>query len=133
MAVVPSAVGTGPLTVNRAQQSGQSNAIFVVKPTIADFSPKSGLPEATTVIITGTGFLNRPMTVEFSGPVATPITALTATTIGVTVPQGARDGPITVSTAGAGSRATSGARFDVLPRRGSGTRTAFPDEWTPRH
>jgi gliding motility-associated-like protein len=78
-------------------------------PTIASFSPTSGILGAT-VNITGTNFNSLfSKTVEFNGTPAT-ITASTATTLTVTVPAGATTGLVKVTI---GCNAITGSNFTV--------------------
>jgi gliding motility-associated-like protein len=99
---------------------GVSDDAFILKtransfstPTIASFSPMSGV-EGTTVIITGTNFSTIPdnNNVDFDGVQAIVI-ASTATTITTSVPVGSITGKISVST-GCGTAATSASDFTV--------------------
>jgi CHU_C Type IX secretion signal domain/Ig-like domain CHU_C associated/FG-GAP-like repeat/IPT/TIG domain len=78
-------------------------------PTIASFSPTSGIIGAT-VTITGTNFNSLfSKTVEFNGTPAT-VTGSTATTLTVTVPVGATTGPVKVTI---GCNAITGSNFTV--------------------
>jgi surface protein len=81
------------------------------KPTITDFTPKSG-PEGTEVTITGTNFSTTKAenTVKF-GTMAATVGTATATQLKVTVPTGATTGKISVSVDG--EAATSTADFTV--------------------
>ncbi len=78
-------------------------------PTIASFSPTSGIVGAT-VTITGTNFSTLfAKTVEFNGMPAT-VTGSTATTLTVTVPVGATTGPVKVTI---GCNTVTGSNFTV--------------------
>jgi len=79
-------------------------------PTISGFSPASGAV-GTVVVITGSNFSTIPSqnTVKFNGRPAT-VTAATATQLTVTIPEGARDGIITVEVGG--KTASSASAFD---------------------
>lgn len=70
----------------------------IPEPTITSFDPPQGSP-GTTVTITGTNFNPVPSNniVMFNGTVAQ-IASTTSTSITVTVPEGASDGPISVTT-----------------------------------
>ncbi len=98
-------------------------------PTITSFSPASGAVGAS-VTITGTN-LGSATAVKFNGTTAT-IGTNTATSITTTVPAGATDGKITVTTAG--GTATSAASFDVtavvLPSSNSVATSDLIAHWT---
>lgn len=81
-------------------------------PAIKSFTPGAALP-GTTVTITGENFsgVAAENIVAFNGVTAT-VTSATATTIVVTVPEGATAGPITVTVNGV--KATSSATFTPL-------------------
>ena len=93
-------------------------APFVVVPTITGFSPTQGTTGNTTVTITGTGFHDTPVSVSFTGNGMNVPAAVTGGdgeySIGVTVPEGALTGPITVQTAGK-AFVKSAQPFTVLP------------------
>ncbi len=74
-------------------------------------------PVSSTVAITGTQFNATPAsnTVTFGGNVAATVVAATPTQLVVTVPAGAQNGPITVTT-GAGQTATSTQTFTLGAR-----------------
>lgn len=85
-------------------------AISLPVPSIASFSPASGLP-GTPVTITGSG-LSQATSVSFNGTFAN-FTRNANNTLTAYVPEGATDGPISIGSAlGA---ATSAQLFDVLP------------------
>jgi hypothetical protein len=93
LAVVPIGATSGPLSVNATASSSS----FTVAPTIASFSPQTG-SAGTSVSILGANFITNGTTVTFSG--AAPVSGyVTATTdVNATVPAGAGNGPITVTT-----------------------------------
>ena len=104
---------TGRIVVTTPGGTASSATDFVVvaPPTISDFTPKSGRV-GTVVSITGTNLAGA--SVKFNNKNATGVTVTgTGTTITVSVPNGARTGPITVTTAG-GSAVTSSA-FTLTP------------------
>ncbi|SHG86868.1 NHL repeat-containing protein [Chryseolinea serpens] len=80
--------------------------------TVISYDPASG-NAGTPVIITGSGFDSNPSVnvVKFNG-VAAQVTEATATTLKVTVPNGATTGPITV---GIGADVAEGPVFTVTP------------------
>lgn len=84
-------------------------------PTLSSFAPASG-PVGTTVTLTGTG-LTGATAVAFNGTAAT-FAVLSSTSIEATVPAGATDGAIAVTTPE--GTATSAAAFDVTDGGGSG-------------
>jgi hypothetical protein len=79
-------------------------------PTLASFSPTSGMP-GTTITLTGTNLTGATSLVV--GTVAATFTVVNATTITFTVPATAQTAAITVVTPG--GSATSGSPFTVLP------------------
>lgn len=79
-------------------------------PTLASFSPTSGMPGAT-ITLTGTNLAGATSLVV--GTVAATFTVVNATTITFTVPATAQTAAITVVTPG--GSATSGGTFTVLP------------------
>lgn len=83
-------------------------------PTITSFSPTSG-PEATTVVVTGSGLLGT-TAVRFNGRSAPGFIVNSPTQLTVRVPAGATTGPISVVTAV--STAVSVPAFTVLPLAG---------------
>jgi large repetitive protein len=120
IANVPAGASTGQLKVtNSATGSATSAASFVViqSPTIASFSPASGIA-GTKVTINGSGFLGNTTKVAFTGApsLATP-TVLSDTQMTVMVPAGTTpgQGPITVSNL-AGSSAPSDDIFTVAAK-----------------
>jgi C1A family cysteine protease len=90
----------------KAYVSGSSTP---VTPTVSGFTPTSG-PVGTVVTVSGSGFTGL-TGVSFGGVNATTYSAASATQLTATVPAGALDGQIAVST-GAGS-GSSAAAFDV--------------------
>ncbi|RZK46885.1 MAG: hypothetical protein EOO59_18610, partial [Hymenobacter sp.] len=79
-------------------------------PTIASFTPASGMPGAT-ITITGTNLVG--VTSLLLGTVAATFTVVNSTTVTFTVPATAQTGTITLTTGG--GAATSGSTFTVLP------------------
>jgi large repetitive protein len=111
--VVPSGAATGKITVTTPVASAKSAGTFTIVvpggPTIATFNPASG-EVGDAVTITGAGFLGT-TAVKFRSTQA--VFAVTSDTqITTTVPQGAKTGPITVTTPVAS--AESSARFVVV-------------------
>jgi hypothetical protein len=111
-ATVPAGATTGPITVTNPAGTATSGTNFVVilPPTIASFSPTSGLIGAS-VTITGTNFTGT-TSVRFNG-ISAIFNIVDPETITATVPVGATTGPITVTNP-AGT-ATSGTPF-VVPQ-----------------
>jgi hypothetical protein len=95
---VPSHAQSGPILVYTTNGIASSRRSFTVAPTIvAGFSPSNG-SYGTPVTITGTG-LQFAQSVQFGdGATATPLTSPTTTTVVVSVPLGARSGPLVVTT-----------------------------------
>jgi hypothetical protein len=116
-AKVPSATASGPITVvTRCGGSATSAAIFTASappPVITDFNPKQGTTGDASVTLTGFNLGFAPKVRFFDGVLAM-ITDSTANSLTVTVPLGAKDGPITIETSG-GKTATRDA-FNVLYR-----------------
>jgi IPT/TIG domain len=110
VATVPPGARSGKVQVGLLQSAGD----FTVVPTIDDFNPKR-VGSNATVLIRGTGFNDTPVTVLFTDNVQGQVTGGSAREIGVTVPEAAQDGPITVITRG-GGRARSSVNFDKLPQ-----------------
>jgi hypothetical protein len=121
-AKVPVGASTGPISVKNAAGTDASASDFVVPtaaPTIASFSPTSGLASHTPVAITGTDLAGATK-VTFNGKAATLVTSDTATEIDVIVPAGATSGAIVVTTAkGTGSSLPSTFTVDATPKIGS--------------
>jgi hypothetical protein len=114
-AIVPAGATDGPIAVTDSEGTATSATNFDVTPsplpTITSFTPNSG-PIGTSVVITGTGFIGV-TAVTFNGTAATAFTVNSDTQITATVPIGATDGPIAVTTPG--GTATSATNFDVTP------------------
>jgi len=116
-ATVPSGATSGPIKVTASGGSGSSLSSFSVTtsvpaPTIGSFSPSSG-PVGTSVTINGTNFSGSGFTtsaVTFNN-VSASFTVNSSTKITATVPSGATDGKIRVTTRG--GTATSSNSFDV--------------------
>ena len=111
-------VGTYAVTATNPTPGGgtSAGATFTVTtpaPTIASFTPTSGLADGTvTVTVTGTYFTGA-TAVTLNGVAITGFTVVNATTITFTVPAGATSGPIAVTTpTGTG---TSTGSFAVTP------------------
>ena len=99
LATVPAGASTGPIRVSNANGTGTSATSFVVPPpTISSFTPTSGTV-ATSVVVSGTGFLGA-TGVSFNGTAAPGFSVnASGTAITVSVPAGASNGPIRVTTA----------------------------------
>ncbi|WP_326943784.1 IPT/TIG domain-containing protein [Amycolatopsis sp. NBC_01307] len=117
---VPTGAVTGPVTVTTTAGTATSQQSFTVDaataaPAVTGFSPATGVA-GTTVTLTGTGFapVAADDTVTF-GLTRARVTAATATSLTVTVPDAATSGRITVATPG-GTAAVSGTDFVVVPR-----------------
>ncbi|MFD1873500.1 ferritin-like domain-containing protein [Hymenobacter bucti] len=85
-------------------------AVVTPPPTIASFTPASGMPGAT-VTVTGTNLGGT--TSLLLGTVATTFTVVNATTVTFTVPAAAQTGALVLTAPG--GTATSGGSFTVLP------------------
>ncbi len=95
-AVVPIGATSGPLSIGTAVSSSS----FTVAPTIASFSPQTGAAP-TQVSILGANFITggtNITTVTFSGAAPVNGTVTASTDVIATVPAGAGNGPITVTT-----------------------------------
>jgi ELWxxDGT repeat protein len=111
---VPAGATTGHIIVSIGAQSASSaNSILINAPVITGFTPTSG-PVGTAVTISGQNFSTTASgnTVRFNGMIATITGTPTATTLSVTVPQGAGTGKITVDVGE--QTATSATDFAVL-------------------
>ena len=99
VAVVPTNAADGPITVSTSAGAAVTASNFVVSaaPTITDFYPASGT-NGTTVVIDGSNFITNGTTVKFAGFNSTSVSVVAATQLRVVVPNGATNGPITVST-----------------------------------
>ena len=105
---LPAAIATAATnTVFR----GVAFAPSVPVPTIASFTPTSGVAGAT-VTVTGTDFTGA-TAVTLNGVAITGFTVVNSTTTTFAVPTGATSGPIAVTTAG--GTATSTSTFTVMP------------------
>jgi hypothetical protein len=108
---VPASAVTGKIAIVTPAGTATSTNNFTVNaaaPTIAGFSPTSGLVGAS-VTITGTNFTGA-TGVKFNGTTAT-FSVMDASHIAATVPSGATTGAISVTTAG--GTATSASSFTV--------------------
>ncbi len=110
-ATVPSTATTGSVTVTTAAGTATSSTFFVIPPSISSFAPGNGLVGAS-ITITGEAFTGA-TSVTFNGTSAV-FTVNSVTQITATVPVGATDGNIQVTTPS--GTATSGVAFDVLPK-----------------
>jgi hypothetical protein len=116
-ATVPSGATSGPIKVTASGGTGSGLSNFTVTtsvpaPTISSFSPPSG-PVGTSVTINGTNFSGSGFTtsaVTFNNVTAS-FTVNSSIKITATVPSGATDGKIRVTTPG--GTATSSTSFDV--------------------
>lgn len=109
-AEVPFGASTGKISVVNDAGTALSSTTFKVKPTITDFTPKSGVP-GDTVVLTGSAFIGA-TSLRF-GSVPTTFVVDSYTQITTTVPDGAVTGKISVTnTAGTGFSATA---FKVGP------------------
>jgi len=111
---VPAEATTGKITVSVHDMTTTSSFDFVVPPIITSFSPTSG-ETGTSVTITGTGF-NSEITkniVKFNNKIAT-VTAASATSLTVTVPDEASTGKITLTVSDITE--TSATDFIVVPK-----------------
>ena len=116
-ATVPSGATNGPIAVTTPNGTGTSSTSFTVTtsnpaPSISSISPTSG-PVGTIVTITGSN-LGGATSVRFGGGVTTTPLTSSATQVTATVPNGARNGQIQVTTP-AGT-ATSAQNFRVTKR-----------------
>jgi IPT/TIG domain len=116
-ATVPSGATDGPIAVTTGGGTGTSASSFDVTtsasaPTISSFSPTSG-KVGTGVTITGTNFTGA-TSVRFGGGISATYTVVSDSQITATVPTGAKNGPISVTTP-AGT-ATSSQGFRVSKR-----------------
>ncbi|WP_394840605.1 hypothetical protein LZC95_26255 [Pendulispora brunnea] len=110
-AAVPRKAKTGAIGVELSTSIGDP---FRVLPTESGFTPTSGTPLNTTVVIKGTGFADSPIRVLFANGVEGIVTGGDEVSIGVTVPDNAATGPLTITTKG-GSIKTRDS-FTVLPQ-----------------
>ena len=104
----PLSEGTKTIHVSGAEVTTNMNYLFSISvsaapagiPVVSSISPTSGTV-GTAVTITGANFSDTPAsnTVKFNGTLAT-VTGATATSLAVTVPVGATNGTISVTTAG---------------------------------
>jgi hypothetical protein len=108
---VPSNANTGKITVKTSGGEATSAQTFTIipPPTITRLSADSGAVGAT-LVIQGTNLADA-VEVKF-GDVSAPIQSKTQTTINVTIPAGAKDGPIKVKTPGGEVSSTT---FTVTP------------------
>jgi hypothetical protein len=115
-------VNTGRVLVSTASGSTLSDAIFILDPVGPPPPPPSGAPTisavrplrgavGSTVTILGSNFVPGRTGVAF-GAVPAVVTLVTATQINAVVPDGARSGPITVSTPSGST--TSAVSFFVI-------------------
>ncbi len=109
-ATVPSGATTGLITVTAPGGPVSTATSFLVTPVISSFNPTTG-GAGTVVTITGTSFTGA-TAVKFNGTSAT-FGVTDDSHISGTVPSGATNGTITVTTPG--GTATSASSFTVLP------------------
>ena len=93
VATVPVDAVTGAITVTASGVMGTSSSNFLVFPSIADFTPKAGLP-LTSVALTGRNF-ETVMAVQFNATSAA-FTMTSSTQLSATVPPGATTGRVTI-------------------------------------
>jgi cytochrome c peroxidase len=106
---VPAGATTGPITVTTSSNGPiVTTTRFTVTPAIISFAPANGVG-GTGVTITGTNFTGA-TAVSFNGHPAT-FTVSNSGTVTTTVPAGATNGPITVTTLD--GTATSAASFTI--------------------
>jgi hypothetical protein len=117
-ATVPAGASSGPISLIASGGSAISSTSFVVvpPPTISAVSPGSG-GAGTTVTITGSNFATA-TAVSFNGTAATFAVNGAGTVITTTVPGGATDGPITVTTLG-GAASSGSYTTGISPAGGS--------------
>ena len=111
---VPAGATTGRITVTTAGGAVISTAIYAVDlvPVVTSFNPTTARP-GRSVTITGTGFgPQAQLQVRFNGALGT-ITAATATSITVTIPNNATQGPVTVTNTVPFARTGSSNGFTV--------------------
>lgn len=98
-ATVPPNATTGPITIVNATGTGSSTNAFIVTgpaPIITDFDPAFGQPGAL-VVIDGANFTGA-LAVQFNGTNAASFEVTAPTQIHAFVPNGATNGPISVTT-----------------------------------
>lgn len=110
-AAVPTGASSGKISVTTPEGIAISTSDFTIlpAPTITSFTPNSGLI-GTLVTLTGDNFPGATV-VTFNSIPATNITLVNATTLTVTVPSGATNGPISIITSG--GIATSSTSFTI--------------------
>lgn len=97
-AVVPPGAVTGAILITAPAGSFQTTSNFVVQPTIYGFSPGFG-PVGTSVTVTGANFNVSGFSVKFGSVAASSHSTPAFGSFTVTVPAGATNAPITVTTA----------------------------------
>ncbi|HEX7655278.1 MAG TPA: IPT/TIG domain-containing protein, partial [Verrucomicrobiae bacterium] len=107
---VPSTAVSGPITVTTPNGTDTDTNTFYIAPRVSSFSPGSGLP-GQNVTLSGLNFTGA-TSVAFSNAVATVFTVPNNSTIQVTIPANAKNGPITVTNPG--GSASSTLNFIVL-------------------
>jgi IPT/TIG domain/Regulator of chromosome condensation (RCC1) repeat len=118
---VPPTALSGRITVTSGGVTVASPTVFLVVPGITTFAPSHAAP-GSPVDVLGTGF-GGVTSVKVNG-VRAAFSVLSRTELRLTVPVGATDGPITITTAG--GTATSAATLFVVPRVGSFTPGSAP-------
>ena len=109
-AVVPIGATSGPLSVNTTASSSS----FTVAPAIASFSPQTGAAP-TQLYIQGSNFIVGGTTVTFSGAAPVNGTVTASTDVSATVPAGAGNGPITVTTFAGSAVSTNNFTASSVP------------------
>ena len=94
---VPVGATTGPIRVTAPGGSAFSAANFVVRPTVARFTPISG-PAGTPVVVTGANLNAGTPSVRFNGVPAAPATGVGFGQLTCLVPTGATTGRLSVTT-----------------------------------
>ncbi len=117
LAVVPMSTGAGPISVSNPAGTRKSETDFTPgnpldAPIIESFTPSTGSP-GTNVAIAGIR-LSGTTAVQFGGVPAISFTATTDNLLRAIVPEGARSGPIRITTPG--GVAVSTTPFNVPPR-----------------
>ncbi len=98
-ATVPLGAATGKILVTAPAGAFQTTSNFVVKPTIFGFSPGFGPAGTTSVTVTGANLDVSGFSVKFGGLTAPNHSTPTFSQFTVTVPNGATNAPLTVTTA----------------------------------
>jgi hypothetical protein len=110
---VPSGALTGNVVVFADGVNSNGSNFTVLNSTITSLSPTSGVV-GTAVTITGTNFGSTQGSVSFNGTAAN-VTSWSATSIGVTVPNGATTGSVVVDISGVNSNGVTFTVMSTLP------------------